>query len=1053
MGEMDDELLVLFLTESKEHLSDIETDLLSIEAAGADIDEELVNKVFRAAHSIKGGAGFFHLSKIQDLSHKTENVLEMVRSRKMVPTPDVVNILLLSFDKLRDMINNHEQSNDADIDEIVTALSNLAENNLPAEKKPTVSKMVDITLPNGRSVISVSQFDLDSATSDGKLTYLLDYDMIDDIQRNNRTPLDVLRVLQDNGLMLSCMLDMEAVGTLEDEGASQIPFFVLYATPIPLEGLIDLLGISKDKIIRFNHDTKDFMPPPAAAFQPEQAVKDQPAPIPTAPAVEDHLEETKHPAQTASSAKEPSGSVTAQSDANLRVSVTLLESLMNLAGELVLSRNQLVEAITRNDSRLIHATGQRINLVTSELQETIMLTRMQPVGNVLNKFPRVIRDMSRELQKDIQLQLSGRDVEMDKTIIEGLSDPLTHLVRNAVDHGIEKPEERKRQGKNPSGTVSINVYHEAGQVVIEIIDDGKGIDSENVAQAAMTKGMVTQDQLKTMSDSEKMFLIFQPGLSTAEKVTDVSGRGVGMDVVKTNLDRLGGKIEIDSEIGKGTTFRIKLPLTLAIIPSLLVSVAGERFAIPQVNVREMISVTAEQVKEKIEIVGDAEVLVLRGELIPIIELANVLGVERTFVSDKDERQPDRRKNLADRRSSRHTEDSDELHEAASAGDDGKCHDNRTNSGRRYHADSGLNIVIVTAGALQYGLVVDELHDTVEIVVKPLGRHLKGSREYAGATILGDGRVALILDIGGISEKAGLISVANSSRAHELADEVKREESTDTHAFLLFNNGPEEHCAVPLGLVARIEHVDLGQIENLGGKRTMQYRGGSLPLVTLKDAVQVEQMGNDQDLVVIVFEVAGREIGLLASIPVDVIETRVEIDETTLKQVGVVGSTIINNRTTLIVDIFELVQAAHPEWIGSRRRGVFIAGNAPTVLLAEDSAFFRNQVKTFFESEGYEVIDAEDGQAAWEALEKSGDRVKLVVTDIEMPRLDGLGLTKNIRADARFSHLPIMALTSLAAEEDVTKGKAVGVDDYQIKLDKERVLASARKMLDSDRVAA
>lgn len=763
----------------------------------------------------------------------------------------------------------------------------------------------------------------------------------------------------------------------------------------------------------------------------------EPEPVIAMPIVQENVEiERPHP-QSHPAQKDAAASASAQGDTSLRVSVNLLESLMNLAGELVLSRNQLVEAISKHDTRLIHASGQRINLVTSELQETIMLTRMQPVGNVLNKFTRVIRDMSRDFKKDIQLQISGKDVEMDKTIIEGLSDPLTHLVRNSVDHGVETPEERIKIGKNPSGTVVISVAHEAGQVVIEIGDDGKGIDVTKVTKAALNKGIVTQEQLKTMSENEKMFLIFQPGLSTSEKITDVSGRGVGMDVVKTNLDRLGGKIEIDSELGKGTTFRIKLPLTLAIIPSLLVSIGGERFAIPQVNVREMICVSAEQVKDRIEVVGDSEVLILRGELIPIIELSKVLGIERTYIDDNGVRRPERRARIVDRRSRKHPVDNVM-----------PPPENDREVGRRYSHRSDLNIVIVTAGALQYGLVVEQLHDTVEIVVKPLGRHLKESREYAGATIMGDGRVALILDVTGIAAKASLTSMSGTSRAQELADENRRDlEAGDGRAFLLFNNGANEHCAVPLNLVSRIEHIQTNQVETLGGKRTMQYRAGSLPLVTMSDAINVDMIGNDQDLVVIVFEISGREIGLLATVPVDIIETKVTIDQSTLKQIGVIGSTIIGDRTTLIVDIFGLVQAAHPEWIIDDTPPVAqVASEVSTVLLAEDSTFFRCQIKKFLEEENYEVLDAEDGQAAWELLEKNGDRVCLVVTDIEMPRLDGLGLTQNIRSDPRFSHLPIIAVTSLASEEDYAKGKAMGIDDYQIKLDKDKVLSSAKKLL-------
>ena len=292
-------------------------------------------------------------------------------------------------------------------------------------------------------------------------------------------------------------------------------------------------------------------------------------------------------------------------ESSLRVNISLLDSLMTLAGELVLCRNQLIQSISSNEHHTPEIAVQRIDLITSELQEAIMLTRMQSIGNVFNKFPRVVRDLSRNLGKQVELSLEGKEVELDKTIIESIGDPLTHLVRNAVDHGIEMPDDRRKAGKDAGGKIFLKAYHEAGQVNVAISDDGRGLDGAKLAAAAMAKGLLTDDQVRMMSEKEKISLIFMPGFSTAEKVTDVSGRGVGMDVVKTNLDKLGGVVDIDSELGKGTTIRIKLPLTLAIIPSQIIVTGKERYAIPQVNLEELLRIPAVQVKDKVEIVGDA----------------------------------------------------------------------------------------------------------------------------------------------------------------------------------------------------------------------------------------------------------------------------------------------------------------------------------------------------------------------------------------------------------------------------------------------------------------
>ena len=603
----DDELLQDYLAESREHLANIETDLMAMEQAGADIDEALVNRVFRAAHSIKGGAGFFNLNKIRDLAHKTESILDQVRSRKLIPQPDVISILLNSFDRLSALLDNLAESNDADIEEYIAALSALT------------------------------------------------------------------------------------------------------------------------------------------SVQPA-AVAPKPAPEPPAP----------KPAPVESIAANPA-------EATLRLNVMLLDSLMTLAGELVLGRNQLNECLARKDERGIRSAAQRVSLVTSELQEVVTLTRMQPVGNVFGKFPRLVRDLSKELGKDVQLRIEGAEVEIDKTILEGLSDPLTHMVRNAVDHGVESPAVRRAAGKPPGGTIVLRASHQAGQIMIEVADDGRGVDRTKVAAAALAKGQRTAEQLERMTESEIFSLIFLPGVSTAETVSGVSGRGVGMDVVLTNLEKLGGKIDISSSPGHGTSFRIKLPLTLAIIPSLLVSDSGERFAIPQANVSELIRLAPSQLAKRTDHVGAAEVLTLRDRLVPLIHLADVLGAPR----------PD-------------------------------------------YTTRAMNVVLANTGAFEYGLVVAELHDTIEIVVKPLGRHLKAVTCYAGATILGDGRVAVILDVTGLAARAGLTNATVQAVARAQARQ-KDAEAGELHSLLLFRNAANECCAVPIELVSRVERIRHDQIEYAGGR--------------------------------------------------------------------------------------------------------------------------------------------------------------------------------------------------------------------------------------------
>ena len=707
--------------------------------------------------------------------------------------------------------------------------------------------------------------------------------------------------------------------------------------------------------------------------------------------------------------------------------------------------------MAQNNHQLLVSVDQRVNQVTSELQDVIMQTRLHPIGNVFAKFPRMVRDLSRNLGKDIVLDISGKEVALDKTLIEGLSDPLTHMVRNAVDHGIETPEERQLAGKKPQGSVRLEARHEAGQVVLEIADDGKGIDPRKVVEAAIRKGLVSAEKAQGLSDRDKQALIFLPGLSTVQQVSDISGRGVGMDVVKTNLDRLGGQVEIISEIGKGSTFRIKLPLTLAIIPSLIVSVGKERFAIPQANIEELLRLRPEELKNRVEMIGGSEVLLLRDRMLPLARLADILGSLPSYLDvGEGRREIDRRSRLADRRSPRHELVADA--QGAPARDkETDPHYTRSTVDRRRSASSILEIAVVTTGSFSFGLVLDAFHDTEEVVVKPLGRRLKHLREYSGATILGDGTVALILDAAGIAVKAGLSSVSGSARAAELAAVAEAQRLQDIQSFLLFHNGPEEACALPLDLVQRIERISPGQVERLGNQRTMQYRGSSLPLVSLSDAASLAPIDAEKDLVVLVSRVNGRDVGLLAAMPVDVIETRATIDQYTHRQKGISGSAILRDRTTLIADLYELIDAVHPEW-GAAPRRASVGGresSSSTVLLAEDSDFFRSQVKKYLEEDGFKVLAAADGEAAWDLLTRNLGEVRVVVTDIEMPLLSGLGLASRIRADSRTEGLPIIAVTSLAGEDDSLRGKAAGIDEYQVKLDRDRLLSSVRRMTSAD----
>ena len=698
---------------------------------------------------------------------------------------------------------------------------------------------------------------------------------------------------------------------------------------------------------------------------------------------------------------------------------------MSLAGELVLARNQLIQSVGTGEMEAIGNTSQRIDLITAELQEAIMATRMQSIGIVFHKFNRVVRDLARDLKKEVKLILEGEEVELDKSILESIGDPLTHLVRNSLDHGLETPDIRAAAGKSTTGTLRISAFHEAGHVIIKIFDDGGGIRLDRVKAKALQQGLYTREQLENMSEKELMKIIFKPGFSTAEKVTGLSGRGVGMDVVMTNLTKLGGTADLDSKLGQGTTVTIKLPLTLAIIPSLLLAVGGERFAIPQVNLVELVRLSAKDAN-RIEHVGGAMVIRLRDRLLPIIKLSDVIADGRAI---------------------------------------------QTFSSRGVTAlkvklkESGVvNIAVVSAGDVHYGLIVDTLLDSSEIVVKPLGRHLKKCKAYAGATILGDGRVALIIDVGGICREMKLFNIGAEMERHE-EDSSKGDvananvDERDKQSLLIVQNGNHEPFGIPLGLVARIEKIKASDVEVTGGRKAIKYRGGTLPLFALEEVAKVTPRTSSDNLVVVVFKVGGREVGLMLSEIIDIVETDAKIDDVTYSQPGIYGSAVINSRITLLVDLYGLVYTVMPHWKKETRSEVKPQGGSvkdgckPTVLIAEDSRFFLTQIKSFMEDSGYDVITAEDGLDAWKTLDANADKVNIVLTDIEMPNMDGFEFTERTRHDHRFDALPIIAVTSIAGSEPEARAKQVGLDEYLIKLDRDEILKKCSHYLKHGRTQA
>ena len=1055
-GSEDDEVLEMFLVESREHLEDIENDLLTIESQGENTDPDLVNRVFRAIHTIKGAAGFFGLIRIKELSHVMEHLLDRIRKKKIVPVPDIISVLLDGADVLSGMINNPDTSNDLDIKDLVARIKSGIDSALSGEQKGSLERMVSIKSPDGKPLFDISELTLQSALREnrgGNYIYLLSYDFITDIEARGKSAPQVISELQELTFLIETRLDVASVGTLEEDATSlNLPFYVLLATVMEKDLIGHFLELTDDKIhllseeeLGFNVKDKIKGAMKAAA----EAASEKAEPVEKPPLSEDPVSQQEEPTPAAQAEpaepvepvkrkpveEKPKKAAPARAskkvESNIRVNVNLLDRLMNLAGELVLTRNELMQGIEMKDDDGIERASQKVNHITSELQEAIMSTRMQSIGVVFTKFHRIVRDLSKTIGKQINLSIEGEQVELDKTIIEAIGDPLTHLIRNACDHGVESPEKRIAAGKPPAGNLQLNALHEAGQVVIEIRDDGGGINTEAVKKKALSQGMHTQAELDGMTDGDIHRMIFKPGFSTAAKITEVSGRGVGMDVVYTNLSRLGGTIDIHSVEGRGTTFRIRLPLTLAIIPSLLVELQGERFAIPQINLLELVRIPAERVKERMERIGQATVMRLRGELLPLIRLRDVLGVDPVFVDEETgEERIDRRQNIADRRSIGQQEKKDEDDELAS----------RAGRDRRRSLMSAVNIAVVSAGSFRYGLIVDALLDSAEIVVKPLGYHLKDCRIYAGATILGTGQVACILDVEGISAVTELNRVQTRAR-----EALENKESADNESLLLVKNGPDDIFAIPLGLVVRIETAKTDQIENTGGQTAIKYRGTSLALFSIEQVANVSPREPREDFNVIVFKVAGREVGLIVSEIIDIVEREMVLDTVTHKQPGIFGSAIIDDRITLFLDMYGLVSRVVPDWTRELNEQFRSNGNK-TVLVVEDSPFFMKQIRGFLEDVGYPVLTAEDGELGLQLLEKNIDSIGMVLTDIEMPNMNGWELTRRIRERNDLAHLPVIAITSLSGETATETGIKAGLDDHLVKLDREEIVRKTQHFI-------
>ncbi len=678
--------------------------------------------------------------------------------------------------------------------------------------------------------------------------------------------------------------------------------------------------------------------------------------------------------------KEPASS---QKQQFIRVNLKVLDNLMTLISELVLTRNQLLQIMQSSADSYYNIPLSRLSYITTELQEEVMKTRMQTIENAWATFPRLIHDLEHFLSKKIKLVQKGGDTELDRQVLELIKDPLTHMIRNSADHGLESSADRLCVGKPEYGTITLNAFHEGGQIVIEVSDDGAGIDPIKLKEKLVQKGLATSEDTDAMSDWHVINQIFKPGFSTAELVTHLSGRGVGMDVVKSNIEKLGGVIDLRSNVGEGTHFTIKIPLTLTIIPALIFKVRGERFAIHQLIVSELVRISKRS-SYQIEYINKTPILRLRNGLLPLVFLDELLNLDKSGKSGSE-------------------------HECC--------------------------VIVVHIGMTVFGLVVDYVFDTQEIVVKPLSRLLNNTRFFSGSTILGDGGIVLIIDPNSIAYQFKEVTAKESDH---IVDNFHFKTAKDKTFLLVFRvNGA--YFAVPLALVSRIAEIHYEKLEYVNETWMIHYQEHLLPVIKFDGNWTIDDMhvGKDIKAPMLIFNDHGHAVGIVIDEILNIIEEKMDIELTHQKD-GSLGTSIICGKTTSIVDCEYYLKKAFPNWFEHRDLSTKKNARKMRLLFVDDSSFFRNLILPVLTLSGFEVMTAINGREALQICSERSD-FDIIVTDIEMPEMNGADFIKEIRKRDAFKNMVVVALTSCAEKEDVERCLSYGFNFHFAKTQQKELL--------------
>ena len=946
-----------FVAEAREHLAAMTAALIALERGDAD-PRAHVEQLLRSSHSIKGGAGFIGRRRIEQLAHAMETAVEHIRDGRAPALADSIDALLAALDRVSAMVDDVEHSDDADIEAPLQRLHALSE----TSRAP----MPDVAVRPAEPVSTAqpAEFPMSDRVRSGwhqggGFLYGVKLDWFA-CERDLRLDApEVARRLQSAGTVLDSRMDLS--GPPLEAGLPTPPlwFRAILSSSLEPQQFAARLDIACAAILRLQN-------------VPRESPRPAPEPPPKPP--------------TASS--------------SLRISVPLIDRMMELAAELSLVRN---EALRSSDpaNAAMRRLMRRLDSVTSDLQDAALRMRMQPVGGLFDRFPRLVRDLARQLGKQIDLHVSGAQVELDKTVLEILADPLTHLIRNCCDHGIESPDARVRSGKPATGAIRLSARQDRGQIVIEVRDDGKGIDPEAIRRKALEQGLKARSELDAISNRQLYDLILLSGFSTASRVTDLSGRGVGMDVVKTNLDQVGGSVEIDSAVGQGTLFSLRLPLTLAIMPCLLVSSEGSRYAIAQRELEEIVLIDPEARRAKIECTQDEEVLRLRGQLVPVLRLSEILASRDPFDA------PKRAAMIA------------------------RFHDSTAARRREY-------VAILRVGSHRFGLLVDDVLESEDIVVKPLHPLLRTLGVFGAATILGDGGVAMILSGEGVARHGGIM---HRPSAPSLPPPAAGEA---LHRILLFRCGPVELLALPLDSVQRVVAIHRTDIQRMGDRELVTIDSAAVNVLRLDRFLGLSACPDADRLFLIVPRFG--EAALLVSQIIDTRAVALEPDPQAYQADGVRGTLLLDGQIALLLDLDRLMEIWQRVDRGSTP--ALPPAESASVLVVEDTQFFQRLIRSLLEQAGYRVAVAENGREGLERLQS--EAFDLIVSDIEMPELDGYAFAQRVREDARFAGVPMLAVTTLSSPEHRDRALAGGFDAFEVKLERGSFLGAVRTLLQHGR---